>query len=78
MWLYKMRVETEKPIAYGPWVTKDEKVERLIRFLEDPINQNKPVPENLLVTGSRERIASLGRARYAEYLRQLLQGGVIG
>ena len=69
-----------RPIEYGPHMMKNYRAERAIRFLEDPQNAKKTIPSGLLL---EDEIAWLrekenDRLACAEYIRESLQGGVIG
>ena len=66
-----------RPITYGPHEMRNPKTEERIRFLEDPSNNDKPLPEHF-ADYERTYIERYGRAGYAQILRKDLQGGSVG
>ena len=64
-----------RPITYGPHEMRNETTEAKIRFLEDPANDNKPLPKTLFrLNGEIQEISETGRREYAEELRKQLLG----
>ena len=64
-----------RPIQYGPHEMRNESTEALIRFLEDPANDAKPLPPNLFrLSGEIQEVNETGRREYAEELRKQLLG----
>lgn len=54
------------------------KAEQAIRFLEDESNKDKPIPEGLLREDEMIWLQGHGRVACAQYIREGLQGGIIG
>ena len=67
-----------RPIIYGPHMMKNLRAERAIKFLEDLSNDDKPIPEGLLREDETIWLQKHGRSACAKYIREGLQGGVIG
>lgn len=63
---------TVRPIVYGPHKMKNEHTEAMIRFLEDPSNDDKPLPPNLFRPYQVQLINEIGRRAYAEQSRESL------
>ena len=73
-----MGIAITRPITYGPHMMRNLRAEQAIRFLENESNNGKPIPEGLLLNDEREWLEQHGRLECARYLRDSLQGGVIG
>lgn len=69
---------TIRPIVYGPHELKNERTEARILFLEDPNNDDKPLPTDLFLPGHIQDINQMGRRKFAERLRRQLLGQSIG
>lgn len=68
---------TIKPIVYGPHEMRNKVTEAQIRFLEDPANDDKPLPK--MFRGSQvQEIEMIGRRAFAQRLRNHLLGLPIG
>ncbi len=57
---------------------RSPRVEKAIRFLEDSENNDKPIPPDLLLDYELNYLNGHGRLKCAMFLREELQGGVIG
>ena len=67
-----------QPITYGPHMMRNPRAEQAIRFLENESNNDKPIPEDLLLSDENEWLKQYGRLECLKYLRDSLQGGIIG
>lgn len=76
-WVKKM-VNAIRPVEYGPFVMRNPRAEQAIEFLEDPENNDKSIPPDLLLDSELDYVERYGKLEGANFIRRKLQGGTIG